>query len=78
MMKYDILGGGHVAGATQLELVEALRADCQAWVPSVSIEDFMEGMAARCKTQTGATVSTMDPTSFLVDLIAGGFLTPAR
>lgn len=76
-MKYEILGGGHIEGATELELVEALRADGQAWLPSVSIEDFMEGMAARCKTQTGATICTLDTTSFLMDLIANKFLIPA-
>jgi hypothetical protein len=77
MMKYNLLGGGSIEAATELGLVEALRQDAMAWVPSVSIEDFMEGMAARCKIQTGADVSTLSVTSFLIDLIAGGFLIPA-
>ena len=77
MMKYNLLGGGSIEAATALGLVEALRADAAAWIPTVSIEDFMEGMAERCKLQTGADISTLDVNSFLVDLIAHGFLVPA-
>jgi hypothetical protein len=78
MMKYEILGGGYVEAPTALGLVEALRQDAMAWVPSVSIEDYMEGMAARCKIQNGAVVSTLDPHSFIIDLVAGGFLLVPR
>jgi hypothetical protein len=74
MMKYNLLGGGSIEAPTELGLVEALREDSMAWAPTVSIEDFMEEMAARCKIQTGATISTLDVNSFLIDLIANGFL----
>lgn len=74
MMNYYLLGGGSIEAATALGLVEALRQDAHAWRPSVSIEDFMEGMAARCELQTGAVVSTLDPSSFIIDLLAAGFL----
>ena len=75
-MKYELLGGGHIEAASALELIEALRADSQQWVPSVGIEDFMEGMAARCKMQSGAIVRTDSSINFLHDLQAGGFITP--
>jgi hypothetical protein len=76
-MKYELLGGGHIEAASPLELVEALRADSADWVPSVSIEDFMEGMAGRCKIQNGTTVRTDSVVNFLHDLQQGGFITPA-
>ena len=76
-MKYDILGSGPIEAASSLELVEKMRAEDQQWVPSVSIEDYMEGMAQRCKIQTGAEVSTDSVDIFLIDLIAGGFIKKA-
>jgi hypothetical protein len=75
-MKYKLLGGGHIEAASPLELVEALRADSQAWAPTVGIEDFMEGYADRCKMQNGAIVRTDSLINFLHDLQAGGFITP--
>lgn len=73
-MKYELLGGGHMEGATALDLVEALRLDSQPWAPTVGIEDFMEGYAARCQLQTGARVRTDSVDHFIQDLIAAGFL----
>ena len=75
-MKYELLGGGHIEAASPLELVEALRADSQQWAPSVGVEDFMEGMAARCRMQNGATVRIDSMVNFLLDLQQGGFITP--
>jgi hypothetical protein len=75
-MKYELLGGGHIEAASPLDLIEALRADSQHWVPSVGVEDFMEGMAARCKMQSGTTVRTDSLINFLHDLQAGGFISP--
>ena len=77
-MKYEILGGGQIEASSSLELVEAMRLQDQAWVPSVSIEDYMEDMAQRCKIQNGTAVSTDSVDVFLIDLIAGGFLKLAR
>ncbi|TPG71979.1 hypothetical protein [Hymenobacter nivis] len=76
-MKYEILGGGHVTAATDLGLVQALRQDSQAWAPSVGIEDFMEGMADRCRTQKGVTVRTNGIANFVADLKEHGFISQA-
>lgn len=76
-MQYDLLGGGHITAASPLEIAEALRQDAAAWLPSVSVEDFMEGMAARCRLQTGATVRTDSAAHFAADLEEQGFITPA-
>ncbi|WP_375435097.1 hypothetical protein [uncultured Hymenobacter sp.] len=76
MPKYELLGGGHIEATTDLGLVEALRRDAQAWLPSVSIEDFMEGMAARCKIQTGAVVRTNSVANFIADLKEHRFVNP--
>ncbi|MGI4871454.1 MAG: hypothetical protein ACRYFX_09785 [Janthinobacterium lividum] len=75
-MKYEIEGGGHVEAASAVELVEALRQDGMGWVPSVSIEDYMEDLAARSKIQDGSTVRTDSVENFITDLVACGFLTP--
>jgi hypothetical protein len=75
-MTYDILGGGSFAATTPLEVVEALRLDAMEWVPSVGIEDFMEGMAQRCQVQTGAVVRTDSVANFVDDLQEHGFITP--
>ncbi|WP_022821914.1 hypothetical protein [Hymenobacter norwichensis] len=77
MPKYEILGGGQVEATTDLGLVEALRRDAQAWVPSVSIEDFMEGMASRAKVQKGVEVRTNSIANFTADLKRFGFITQA-
>ncbi|WP_400194046.1 hypothetical protein [Hymenobacter sp. B81] len=76
-MKYELLGGGHIKAATDLGIVQALREDAQAWQPSVSIEDFMEGMASRCKIQKGVDVRTDSIGNFVDDLKLHGFITPA-
>ena len=75
-MKYAIEGGGHVEAASPLELVEALRQDAMGWAPSVSIEDYMEDLAARSKMQDGSTVRTDSLDHFIADLVQNGFLTP--
>jgi hypothetical protein len=77
MMTYEILGGGRVEAASSLELVEKMREQDQQWVPSVGIEDYMEGVAQRCKIQNGTEVSTDSVDTFLIDMIAGGFLKKA-
>ena len=41
----------------------------------MGIEDFMEGMAGRCKIQTGALVRTDSEANFIADLVKHGFLT---
>ena len=76
-MIYDMLGGGFFEASTPLEVVEALRQDAMEWVPSVGIEDFMEGMAQRCKVQTGTIVRTDSVDHFVADLVQHGFITPA-
>jgi hypothetical protein len=76
-MKYHLLGGGSIEAATDLGLIEALQQESKAFTLTGSIEDFMNDVAARCKTQTGADVSSRSVTTFLVDLVAGGFLIPA-
>lgn len=75
-MKYTILGGGPIEATTDLGLVQALRQDAQQWVPSVSIEDFMEGMAQRAEMQKGQPVRTDSVANFIADLKQHGFLTP--
>ena len=75
-MKYAIEGGGHVEAASPLELVEALRQDAMAWVPSVGIEDYMDGLAARSRIQDGSTIRTDSVEHFVADLVQVGFLTP--
>ena len=77
MPTYNLLGGGQLTATTDLGLVEALRRAAQDWLPSVSIEDFMEGMAARCKIQTGAVVRIDTLLHFVADLKQHGFLTEA-
>jgi hypothetical protein len=76
MRKYNVLGGGQVEATTDLGLIEALRAYSQEWIPSVSIEDFMEGMAARAKIQTGDIIRTDYFVNFTNDLKQYGFVTP--
>ncbi|QIX60864.1 hypothetical protein HER32_06610 [Hymenobacter sp. BT18] len=76
MPTFNILGGGPITAASDLGLVQALREDAQQWIPSVSIEDFMEGLAARAKMQNGSVVRTDSVANFIADLKAGGFLTP--
>lgn len=75
MPKYEILGGGHVTATTDLGVVQALRQDAQQWVPSVSIEDFMEGMSSRAKTQKGVVVRIDSIANFVSDLKQHGFIT---
>lgn len=75
MVTYNVLGGGQIKAATDLGIIEALRENSQAWIPTVSIEDFMEGMAARCKIQTGDFVRTDYFVNFVQDLLRFGFIT---
>ena len=75
-MKYEILGGGQLEAATPLEVAEALRQDGMAWIPTVGIEDFMEGMADRCYKQREVVVRTDSVEHFVADLVQYGFLTP--
>lgn len=75
MPKYEILGGGHVTATTDLGLVSALREDAQQWVPSVSIEDYMEGFARRAKMQKGVDVRISSLAEFVSDLKEFGFVT---
>ena len=77
MPTYKIRGGGHIGATTDLGLVQALREDAQAWQPSVSIEDYMEAMAARCKVYDGAVVRTNTIANFIADLKEIGFLSLA-
>lgn len=78
MVTYNVLGGGQIQAATDLGIIEALREHSQAWIPSVSIEAFMEGMAARCKIQTGDFVRTDYFVNFVQDLFRFGYLTRAE
>jgi hypothetical protein len=75
-MTFEILGGGQVTAPTDYQLVEALRQDGMAWAPTVSIEDFMEGMAERARMQKGVEVRTDAVHRFLFDLQLHGFLKP--
>jgi len=76
MTKYNVLGGGQIEATTELGIIEALRAYSQDWIPTVGIEDFMEGMAARAKIQTGDVVRTDSLVNFVEDLKQYGFITP--
>lgn len=77
MTAYNVLGGSHIIEATtDLGIIEALREYSQDWIPTVGIEDFMEGMAARCKIQTGDVVRIDTLTNFVADLKQYGFITP--
>jgi len=76
MPTYSILGSGQITATTDLGLVEALRRDAQQWLPTVSIEDFMEGMAQRCKIQTGDVVRIDNIANFVSDLKQYGFVKP--
>ena len=75
-MKYELLGGGSIEATTPLEVAEAMRQDGMAWIPTVGIEDFMEGMAERCHTQRLVVVRTDSVEHFVADLVQHGFLTP--
>lgn len=77
-MKYNLLGGGQIEATTDFGLVQALRQDAQQWIPSVGIEDFMEGMAERCKVQKGVLVRTDYIVNFVADLRQHGFITAAE
>ena len=63
---------------TDLGIIEALREYSQEWIPTVGIEDFMEGMAERCKIQTGDFIRTDYFVNFVADLKQYGYLTPAE
>jgi hypothetical protein len=78
MTKYNVLGGGHIEATTDLGIIEALREYSAAWIPTVSIEDFMEGMAQRCQIQTGDVVRTDSITHFVADLKQFAFITQAE
>jgi hypothetical protein len=78
MRKYNVLGGGQIEATTDLGIIEALRAYSQEWIPSVGIEDFMEGMAERCKIQTGDFVRTDYLVNFVLDLKRFGYITPVE
>lgn len=77
MVTYNVLGGGQIQAATDLGIIEALREHSQAWIPTVGIEDFMEGMAKRCMIQTGDFVRTDYFVNFVEDLKRFGYLTRA-
>jgi hypothetical protein len=68
--QYTLLGGGQIQASTDLGIVEALRRDAQDW----RIEDFLEGMAARAKTQKDVTLRIDTSTSFVADLKQHGFI----
>jgi hypothetical protein len=76
MTTYNILGGGQIQATTDLGIIEALRDYSQEWIPTVGIEDFMEGMAERCKIQTGDIIRTDYFVNFVADLKQYGFITP--
>lgn len=76
MTKYNILGGGQIEALTDFGIIEALRAFSQDWIPTVGIEDFMEGMAQRCTIQLGVAVRTDSMTNFVADLKQYEFITP--
>ena len=75
-MKYTVLGGEPLEAATPLEVTEALRQQAMAWAPSVSIEDFIEGMAHRAQMHRGHPIRTDSVDHFVADLVQHGFLTP--
>lgn len=78
-MKYYFPDGDYVEASAPLdplELVEALRQDAHAWVPSVGIEDFMEGFRPAWKLQAGHEVRIDSVDHFVADLLATGYLTP--
>jgi hypothetical protein len=78
MKKYNVLGGGQIEATTDLGIIEALRGYSQEWLPSVSIEQFMEGMASRCKIQTGDFVRTDYFVNFVFDLKRFGYIIPVE
>lgn len=78
-MKYYFPDGDYVEASEPLDplaLVKALRQDAQAWVPSVGIEDYMEGMKQRARLQSGADIRIDSVANFVADLLATGFLRP--
>lgn len=78
-MKYYFPDGDYVEASQPLNplaLIETLRQDAMAWAPSVSIEDYMEGIRHRAKLQSGADVRIDSPENFVADLLATGFLRP--
>ena len=75
-MNYHVLGGDPFEAATPLDVAEALRQQAMAWAPSVSIEDFMEGMAHRAAMHAGRPVRADTPENFVADLVEVGILTP--
>ena len=70
---YYFDGGGSVVAADPSEFVDAMRSDSRA--PSISRAQFMEDVAARCKTYNGSEICYTNDQLFLEDLIAGGFVT---
>jgi hypothetical protein len=75
-MKYEILGGGPIEAATDLELVEAMREQSMGHAPTVGVEDFMEGMAQRAEMHCGHPIRTDSVADFVADLTQHGLITP--
>jgi hypothetical protein len=78
MIKYNVLGGGQIEATTDFGIINALREDAKEWIPSASIEEFMQGMAERCMTQKGVLVRTDYFVNFVADLIQYGFISRAE
>ena len=75
-MKYQVLGGAPLEAATPLEVAQALRQQAMDWAPSVSVEDFIEGMAQRASQYCGHPIRIDSVDHFVADLVQHGFLTP--
>jgi hypothetical protein len=76
MPTYHLLEGGQLTAPTDLDLVDAWRLAAQEWVPSVSNEDFMAGVALRAHVQQGAFVRTCHVFFFITDLMEHGLIIP--
>lgn len=71
-MKYKLLGGGVVEGATPEEIIEALRRI--SFNPGRVRQEFMDETARACYLYNGAVINVDDPKLFVEDLIKYGFL----
>lgn len=72
MTTYVVMGKDKIEAASPMEFLQKMHK--AAHVPAPSDHEFMVDVARRCKLQSGDSISSDNPTNFLDDLIATGFV----
>lgn len=72
MAKYEMRGGGFVAGDNAREILEAVRGS--SFNPEGDLRAFLRELARRCKEYAGSEINTEDLDKALADLVRCGFL----